>query len=330
MSDLPERSADRPSGVDRHTAQLLSALSVPPRLHQLGPVDGRIALGEMQGPSAPVDGVVESFHTLPVGPTGLLGVRVFRPAGDVTDIPAVMYVHGGRWVFGDGDTHAFLTQTIARDAGVAVFVPEYSRAPEARYPVALEECLALLRSIREFASEWNVDADHLAVAGDCSGATLAAVVAQCCSELLAAQVLFYPLTDALRSSASHRTDATNNSVLASDDLEWSWDCYADVASIGCHPTVSPLYASRETLAALPPALIVSADADPVRDETRLYATRLRAAGVPVTAVRYLGTVHDFVSLAALRHTAPATAAVEQACSFLRAQLHVPPPPVRAE
>ncbi|WP_245819811.1 alpha/beta hydrolase [Rhodococcoides yunnanense] len=321
MSYRSEHSAERPSGVDAATSQLLSAMSVPPRLHQLGPVDGRIALDEMQGATTAVDGVVESFHTLALGPSGLLGFRVFRPTHDVTEIPAVMYVHGGRWVFGDGDTHSRLTQTIARDAGVALFVPEYSRAPEARYPVALEECIALLRSMYNSAREWNIDASRLGIAGDCAGATLATVVAQCCPELLGAQVLFYPLTDAMRSSASHESIHTNNSVLESDDLGWSWDCYTDVAATGCEPTVSPIYASRVTLAALPPTLIVSADADPVRDETRLYANRLREAGVSVTAVRYLGTVHDFVSLTALRHTAQTGAALEQACSFLRSQLH---------
>ena len=303
--------------LDPATAGLLHAMRTPPTLRDLGPADGRVALREAQQSSIEQPGTTARFHTAEVGPSGLTGFWIVRPSGVQGPLPVVFYLHGGRWMFGDADTHAGVIAQFALTCGVAMVIPEYTRTPEARYPVALEECYATLQWVHATAETLDLDARRMAIAGDCAGATLAIAVAIVTKARggprLRAQLLYYPPTDGSCRSESHRTFGTGY-LISSREQAWYWDQYC-LDDVEC-ATVSPSYATPEELAGLPPTMMVTADADVVRDEGSDFAAKLRAAGVDVLAVRYLGTVHDFVVLTQLADSPPTRAAVEQGAWFL--------------
>jgi acetyl esterase/lipase len=309
--------------LDPLVQRLVDAAMTPPFLHELGPEDGRQALRESQTVRVDDFGVDVAFHVAPTGPTGLVGFRIFRPAGATGPLPAVLYVHGGRWMLGDGQTHARLVSELVCSAGVAAVVPEYSRTPEARYPVAVEECYALMNRIVRQAGELGLDADRLAVAGDCAGATMGTALTLMAKlrsgPKVRAQLLYYPLTDAHCDSPSQREFATGY-LLTREALRSYWRQYADRSGQQDEPTASPLRAGLAELAGLPPTMVITAEADVARDEGERYADRLRHAGVAVTAARFLGTIHDFVSLNPLRDSPPTRAAVLLGASFLRSHL----------
>jgi acetyl esterase len=321
-SDLPSRGMRGGVVLDPAIARLVDAMTPPPTLRQLGPEDGRVALREAQQTAAEHPGTVARFHTAPVGPAGLTGFWVVRPSGIEEPLPAVFYLHGGRWMFGDADTHAHVIGELALKSRVAMVVPEYSRTPEARYPIALEECYATLLWIHGHAHDLRLDSKSVAVAGDCAGATIAIALSMLAKSRggprLRAQLLYYPPTDATCRSTSHGTFA-DGYLLTHDELGWYWQQYCD-DDLEC-PTVSPLHATRSDLAGLPPTMIVTAEADVVRDEGSDFASKLRVAGVDVTSLRYLGTIHDFVVLSQLAETPPARAAIEQGAWFLAESLH---------
>ncbi|GAA4623756.1 alpha/beta hydrolase [Actinoallomurus vinaceus] len=310
-------------GLDPIVARLVAASATPPGLDDLGPVAGRQALLEAQGDRVEDYDVEAAFRVAPVGPSGLVGFWIFRPAGVAAPLPMLLYVHGGRWMLGDAQTHARLITELVRGTGTAAVVPEYSRTPEARYPVALEECYALLDWAAANAETLGLRPDRMAIAGDCAGATLATAVTMVAQErggpAIRAQLLYYPLTDPHRDSESQRRFGTGY-LLTSEALRHYWEEYLGAPENRDRPTASPLRAAPEVLRALPPALVITAEVDVARDEGEQYAARLREAGVEASAVRFLGTVHDFVSLNALRDSPPSRAALRYGCAFLRARL----------
>ncbi|MER7048611.1 alpha/beta hydrolase [Streptomyces jumonjinensis] len=327
MRPDPDREAcaeqPRPVILDPLVQRLVDASATPPFLHELEPETARQALQEAQGDRIDDFDVDATFHAAPVGPTDLVGFWVFRPTGVTGRPPTMLYVHGGRWMLGDAQTHAWLISELVREAGVAAVVPEYSRTPESRYPVALEECYALLTWTVGQAEALGLDTDRLAVAGDCAGATLATALTLLARARggpeIRAQLLYYPLTDARCDSPSQRLFATGYQ-LTRDAVRSYWREYAVDPRQRDEPTAAPLRASTAALAGLPPALVVTAEADVTRDEAEEYADRLRRAGVAATAARFQGTVHDFVSLTALRNSPPTIAAVRLGGGFLRARL----------
>ncbi|MFB6877475.1 alpha/beta hydrolase [Streptomyces sp. NPDC056323] len=318
------RDPEGPVVLDPVVRRLVDASATPPHLHELGPADGRQALRESQSSRVEDAGVETTFHVAHVGPTGLVGFWIFRPPGVPERSPFVFYLHGGRWMLGDAHTHARLIGELACGGMVTAVVPEYSRTPEARHPVQIEECHALLAWTVEHAERLGLDADRVAVAGDCAGATLATALALLAKERggpgIRAQLLYYPLTDARCSTRSQRRFATGH-LLTRAALRRYWRIYAGTAELLDEPMVSPLRASRSQLSGLPPALVVTAEADVARDEAEEYAERLRGSGVDVTAVRFQGTVHDFVSLESLRDSAPTRAATGMGANHLRKYLN---------
>ncbi|SHH41842.1 alpha/beta hydrolase [Streptomyces sp. 3214.6] len=313
--------SERPAVVlDPLAQRLVDACAAPPYLHQLGPADGRQALLEIQGHTFDGFGLDAEFRVAPVGPRGLVGFWLFRPTRPTGPLPVVVYLHGGRWMLGDARTHAHLIGELTATSGAAFVVPEYTRTPEARYPVALEESYAILTAVLEQADALDLDGGRLALAGDCAGATMAAALTMMAKQRggarIRAQLLYYPMTDP-HSATPSRDEFDSGYLLTREALDWYWDQYTDDASELAEPTASPMRATTADLAGLPPALIVTAEADIVRDEGEQYARLLRQAGVPVTAVRYLGTVHDFVSLIPLRDSPAAVAAIRQGGHFLR-------------
>jgi acetyl esterase len=198
--------------------------------------------------------------------------------------------------------------------------PVYQRSPEVRYPTALEECYMVAQWVERFGQEHGLDAGRLAVAGDSVGGNMATVITRLARERggpdIRLQLLFYPVTNAAFDTASYRQFAEGYS-LRRDTMMWFWDQYTRHPGERNEITASPLRASVEELQGLPPALIITAEADVVRDEGEAYANKLRQAGVRVTAVRFQGTIHDFVMLNALAQTAAARGAIAFATAWLR-------------
>ncbi|GAB2997510.1 alpha/beta hydrolase [Saccharothrix stipae] len=299
-------------------AEFAAATANPPYLFDLGPVEGRLAVDDVQSGEVFKPEVDEEWVTV-----GEVPVRVVRPAGATGTLPVILYVHGAGWVFGNAKTHDRLVRELAVGVGAAVVFPDYSLSPEARYPVALEESYAVARWIVTEGAARGLDASRLAVAGDSVGGNMSAALTLLAKErgdvAFTQQVLFYPVTDASFDTPSYREFAEGY-FLRRDAMQWFWDQYTTDEAQRAEITASPLRASVEQLTGLPPALVITAEADVLRDEGEAYANKLREAGVPVTAVRYQGVIHDFVMLDALRETHAAEAAIGQAVAVLKGAL----------
>lgn len=304
------------------------ANSSPPYLFELGPEKGRIALDEVQSGSISKPDADITDLTIPGGPHGDVAVRIVKPVGTSGPLPVVLFIHGAGWVFGDTITHDRLIRELAVGVGAAVVFPGYRRSPEARYPSAVEECYAVAKWVADSGAKHGLDGTHLAVAGDSVGGNIAAALTlmakQRSGPAFAAQVLFYPVTDATFDTASYRQFAEGYH-LRRDAMIWFWDQYS-TESQRTEITASPLRATTEQLTGLPPALVITAEADVLRDEGEAYANKLRTAGVPVTTRRYKGTIHDFVMVDAMADSDAAKGATAQAIQFLTNAIRGNKPP----
>jgi acetyl esterase/lipase len=300
------------------------ATAAPPYLYDLGPEKGRAAVDDVQSSPIAKPEVHEEWTTVEGGPTGSVRVRIVRPPDAAGTLPVVLYVHGAGWVFGDAHTHDRLVRDLAVGAHAAVVFPEYDRAPEHRYPTQIEQAWAVAEWVVREGSANLLDASRMAVAGDSVGGNMSAALTLLAKERgtvsFVQQVLFYPVTDAAFDTASYEEFA-DGYFLSRTGMHWFWDQYTTDPEERAQPTASPLRASLEQLRGLPPALVITGEADVLRDEGEAYAARLREAGVPTVATRYGGVIHDFVMLNALHDMPPARAAVAQAVAFLRAELH---------
>jgi acetyl esterase/lipase len=307
------------------TAQAFAdANATPPFLYQLSPAEGRKIVDSVQSDPPPVLAPADvSDLTVDGGPTGAVRVRIVRPAGASGVLPVILYVHGLGWVFGGPQTHDRLIRELAAGTGAAVVFPDYDLAPEKQYPTQVEQVYAVAEWIAVNGADEGLDGSRLAVAGDSVGGNMATVTAILAKRRggvsIAGQLLYYPVTDANFETGSYRQFAAGY-FLARDGMKWFWDQYTTDPAQRAEITASPLRASLEDLAGLPPTLVVVGEADVLRDEGEAYAAKLRAAGVPVTTVRYAGIVHDFVGLNPLRHTFAAEAAIRQGIAFLRGVL----------
>jgi acetyl esterase len=256
-------------------------------------------------------------RTLP-GPAGEIPVRVYRPSTEET-LPALVFFHGGGWVIGSLESHDPTCRELAQRTGCAVVAVDYRLAPEHRHPAAADDCYAALCGVASRAGELGVDAERLAVGGDSAGGNLAAVTALLARERsgprLAFQLLVYPVTDADFTRASYEENAEGY-LLTRAAMQWFWDHYAPDPGTRAAPTAAPLRAPD--LRGLPPALVQTAEFDPLRDEGEAYAARLREAGVPVTVSRYDGMIHGFFAMTAL--VDGARRAMDEAAAALRGAL----------
>jgi acetyl esterase/lipase len=250
-----------------------------------------------------------------------------RPKGTSGTLPVIFYIHGAGWVFGGTLTHDRLIRELATGAGAAVVFPVYDLSPEARYPTALEQSYAVLEWVASHGAEYGLDGSRIAISGDSVGGNLSIATTILAKQRggpkIVAQALFYPVTNADFDSGSYHQFATGY-YLQRAGMQWFWDQYTTDPDQRAQITASPIRASLDQLAGLPPALVITAEADVLRDEGEAYAAKLRAAGVPVTATRYGGVIHDFMMLNPLREMPPAGRAIREAQDFLGEALGVRP------
>lgn len=300
------------------------ATAQPPYLYQIPVAEGRKAVDDVQsGEGVALPAVDEEWTTVQGGPTGDVRTRIVRPLGVTGPLPVILYLHGAGWVFGNARTHDRLVRELAVGARAAVVFPEYDLSPEARYPVAIEQNYTVAQWVAREGHHKDLDGTRIAVAGDSVGGNMSAALTLMAKQRgdvrFLHQVLFYPVTDAAFDTDSYAQFAEGY-FLRRDAMRWFWDQYTTDAAERAQITASPLRATLDQLTGLPPALVITAEADVLRDEGEAYAARLRAAGVPVTALRVLGTLHDFVMLNALRETRAASLAIGQAVETLREAL----------
>jgi acetyl esterase len=242
----------------------------------------------------------------------------------MTGKPGVLlFIHGGVWIGGNFQNHQRLLRDLVVESGqVGVFV-EYSPLPAARYPTQTEECYAALVWVSRHAAEFGADGNRIAVAGNSVGGDMTAALTLMAKDRhgpkISYQVLFIPATNASVDTASYQEFATGR-FLPRAFMQYGWDLYAPDEKTRDNPYVSPLRASLAELEGLPPALVITAENDPLRDEGEAYARKLKEAGVEVTAVRYNGMIHDFVLLNALRNLPEVAAALQQASDGIRAHI----------
>ncbi len=237
------------------------------------------------------------------------------------DRPGVLYfIHGGVWLVGNFQNHQRLLRDLVVGSGqVGVFV-EYTPLPAAKFPTQMEESYAGLKWVAAHAGEFGADGSRIAVAGNSVGGDMTTAITLMAKDRngpkISYQVLFIPATDASVDTASYHEFGTGR-FLTRAFMKYGWDLYAPDERTRDNPYVSPLRASNQELTGLPPALVITAENDPLRDEGEAYARKLMDAGVTVATVRYNGMIHDFVALNALRHLPETVAALQQASDGIR-------------
>lgn len=248
---------------------------------------------------------------------------IMTPA-HVADKPGVLFfIHGGVWIVGNFQNHQRLLRDLVVGSGqIGVFI-EYTPLPAAKYPTQLEETYAALKWVAAHAGEFGADGSRIAVAGNSVGGDMTAALTLMAKDRngpkIAYQVLFIPATDASVDTASYHEFGTGR-FLTRAFMKYGWDLYAPDEKMRDNPYVSPLRASKEELSGLPPALVITAENDPLRDEGEAYAHKLMNAGVDVATVRYNGMIHDFVARNALRGLPETEAAIQQASAGIRDHL----------
>jgi acetyl esterase len=288
--------------VDRQVALLLEVLSALnlPELCTLDAAAAREMTRSQRGTVPPGPDAWTEDRRIP-GPAGELFVRLYRPldAGDDA-LPVLVWFHGGGFVIGSVDESDSDCRHLAVQAGIAVVSVEYRLAPEHPFPAAPDDCYAATAWVAAHAAELRVDASRLAVGGDSAGGTLATVVALMARDRggpkIVFQLLVYPVADlASMETPSHHENAVGY-FLTRSSMIWFRDHYTPDASVRTDYRVSPLHAAN--LTGLPPAFVITAEFDPLRDEGEAYADRLRAANVPVVKTRYDGMIHGFFRMSA--------------------------------
>ena len=306
--------------LEKAAIEFSDANAPHPRIYELPPEEGRALLEKVQ--ESPVDKRPVDIEDLTVdtGQWGSINVRFVRPEGNTDKLPVIFYIHGAGWVFGSAQTHDKLIRELAVRTNSVVVFPEYSRSPEAKYPTAIEQSYAVLQKLSELAESKGLDLSDLAVAGDSVGGNMATVMTILTKERqglpIQKQLLFYPVTDANFTTDSYQEFAENY-FLTKEGMKWFWDQYTTDDSERSEITASPLRATSEELADLPPALILTGEADVLRDEGEAYARKLREAGVAVTQVRFQGMIHDFVMVNSLDQTNATRAAMLLATQWLQ-------------
>ncbi|MGI6070931.1 MAG: alpha/beta hydrolase [Blautia sp.] len=312
---------ERTVQLERAAAAVSDAAMACPRIYQLPPRQGRLVLEKMQDEPVPMyPAKIESGKVMTQRWGRLMVYRVIPEClRDPVDV--IFYLHGGGWVFGSFHTHEKLVRELAARTGCMVVFPEYVRAPEARYPVAIEQCYDLLCMLPQLLAQWGhqMNSRTLTVAGDSAGGNMAIAMTLMAKYRkgpnIHKQLLYYPVTNACFDTESYDTFAEGY-YLHREGMKWFWEQYAPSPKERKQITASPLCAKENQLRGLPQALIINGEADVLRDEGEAYARKLRAAGVPTAAARFQAAIHDFVMLHALDQTEACRAAMDLSTTWI--------------
>lgn len=284
--------------IDHRVRALLKKLNASggKPIEELSPKDARQVLVGLQN-SVKVELPPARVSSVPIDYEGQqVNLTVVHPAGPEKTVPAFMFFHGGGWVLGDYPTHERLVRDLVAYSGAAAVFVNYTPSPEAQYPVAINQAYAATKWVSEFGHEIHVDGRHLAVVGNSVGGNMSAVVSLMAKDRggpeIRFQTLMWPVTDANFDTTSYLEYAEGR-FLTRSMMQWFWDNYTTDSNERAEIYASPLRAMTEELRGLPPALVLTAGNDVLRDEGEEYARKLDVAGVDVIAIRYSGMIHDW-------------------------------------
>ncbi len=273
------------------------AATPSPDYRAQGPARTRATFNELAARVPKLSEPLAAIEDRTIG--GGIRIRLYRPQGKGS-FPVLLFFHGGGWVVGDLESHDHVCRSLARRGGALVVNVDYRLAPETPFPGPLDDCETALRWAEAHAAEFGGRADWIGVSGDSAGANLAAALALRIRDnggpYIASLMLIYPVTDRNFETASYREYASGYGLTRAN-MQWFWDCYVPNATGMPDPLVAPLRA--RSLAGLPPAFVLSAEFDVLRDEVEAYARRLHKEGVDVRGLRMQGMNHGFIRMAAL-------------------------------
>jgi acetyl esterase len=305
--------------VDPQIQALLKLREALPELHTLSVADARIQMAAREFPGLRKPEVAGVVNRDMQGPAGSIGLRIYTPLGE-GPFPLMVFFHGSGFVVCDLDTHDGMCRNLCAGTGCVVVSVDYRLAPEAKFPAAPDDCLAATRWAVANAAALGADPARVLVAGDSAGGNLAAVTALRLRDeggpRLLGQVLLYPVTDYYDPGTPSMVENAEGYGLTRQGMIWFWDHYLADPSDAANPHASPLRATD--LRGLPPALVVTAQYDPLRDEAEYYAERLRQAGVPTQMKRWDGMNHGFLFWPGVVDRAGA--AMDEACGWVRSLL----------
>ena len=292
-----------------------------PAYQDLSPAEARKQMLDLAPPVDPLLSVKRVEDRIIPGPDGEIPIRLYYPLGD-PPFAVLVFFHGGGWVIGDLDTHHGVCHALAKTSDCLVVAVDYRLAPEHRYPAAVEDAYAAVNWVAENSAGIQADPNRLAVGGDSAGGHLAAVVALMARDRkgprIDLQILIYPITDYNFNTPSY-IENKEGYMLTRDLMKWFWNHFIEDQSQANDPYVASLRA--ENLSDLPPALIVTAEYDPLRDEGQAYGKRLQEAGVKVTLSRYPGMIHAFIRMTS--RLDQANEALDEIADTLRGVLKIP-------
>jgi acetyl esterase/lipase len=306
--------------LEKPAAEMAAYLAQGPGLSERPLDEVRKSIEGAQA-GVPMPDVDEVWVTVPAE-IGDVRVLLIKPRGVDGRLPVVLYMHGGGWIFGSASSHGRLAAELAVASRAAVAFIEYTLAPEAKYPVQIEECYAVARWVTQQGDTHGLDASRIAVAGDSAGGNMATVLCLLAKQRgdvkFVQQSMYYPMTDALTNQDSESYRLFKDGPYGdAKTMEWFWSTYLSEEELRSESTVSPLRATLDELRGLPPALVIVDENDVIRDQGEAYATKLREADVPTASVRFNATMHDFMMLAVLRDSETTHAAMSLAASTLR-------------
>lgn len=292
-----------------------AAAGAPP-LESLSVPEARKFIRDLFAPPGERESV-RKIEDLAVQTEGVeIPMRIYTPAGGSGPLPVLVYLHGGGWVIGDIETYDIPCRALANGAGCIVASVDYRLAPEHKFPIPAEDCYRAVNWVARNTALFGGDPARIAIGGDSAGGNLSAVVTLMARDRggpkIVFQLLIYPVTNYALNTTSYRTNA-DGYMLTKGAMEWFWNHYLSSPDDGANPYASPLRATN--LAGLPPALVITAEYDPLRDEGIAYADKLRAAGVHVTHTYYEGMIHGFFTMGHILERGKE--AIDEACTALR-------------
>jgi acetyl esterase len=289
-------------------------------LYNLSIMDARKVLNDIQVDESYKNIVDIETFIIPTTKVGNVQLDIFRPKNNKNKLPAIMYYHGGGWILGNKQTHGRLLSEICTRTETAVIFVDYTPAPEQKYPTQIIQAYDAMKYIVDNAHKHNLNTNNLIIMGDSVGGNMTTIVAMLSSERngpkISYQILMYPVTDASMSTESYQI-YENGPWLTKKAMEWFFNAYEPDVQARTMATISPINATPQHIKNLPSTLIIVGENDPLRDEVEAYAHKLMNAGVEVTAVRYLGTTHDFLMLDPLKNTPAVKSALKLIAAHIK-------------